>query len=140
MNQKYAHLLHLPHPVSEKHPRMSATQRAAQFAPFAALTGYEDVIRETARQTQGERYLDESQVEVISSCLRRLKQRIDQKPEVCLEVFVPDAKKNGGSYGYIRGRVIKIDENLQKIRMENGENIVFSNIIQFLDMENQGEI
>ena len=138
MNKKYEHLLHLPHPVSETHPRMSASQRAAQFAPFAALTGYEDVIRETARQTQGEIYLDEGEVEAISRRLLALKQRIAQKPEVCLRIFVPDGKKPGGRYCDIRGRVIKIDKNSQIIGMETGEVVAFSNIIQFIDGESEG--
>lgn len=130
MDQKYAHILHRPHPVSRTRPQLSASQRAAQFAPFAALTGFEAVIQETARQTQQQIYLDESEKEKIGRQLQRIKAEIRRHPMVFVRYFVPDEKKDGGSYRSARKRVVKIDEALQKIRLESGETVLFSNIIQ----------
>ena len=131
MNSKYAHILHRARPVSETRARLSASQRAAQFAPFAALTGFEALIRETERQTEAEVYLDESQKQQIDLCLGRLK--ASGGAAVCLRYFVPDEHKAGGSYHQVRGRVSKIDEYSQEIRMESGQNIRFSQIIQIFE-------
>lgn len=135
MDKKYEHILYLPHPVSPNRPRLSAAQRAAQFAPFAALTGFEAVIRETARQTQHRICLDEGEVAAISRCLGQVKQRIAQKPQICVKFFVPDDKKAGGEYSTIRSRVIKIDEKLQNMRLETGEIVAFENILQIFLVE-----
>ena len=130
MDSKYAHILYRARPVSENRPRLSASQRAAQFAPFAALTGFEALIRETGRQTEEAICLDESEKQQIDLCLCQLKASIDQRPAVCLRYFIPDTKKTGGSYRTVRGNVVKIDERLQEIQLENGKNIAFSNIIR----------
>ena len=136
MDKKYEHLLHLPHPVSPHRPRLSAAQRAAQFAPFAALTGYEAVIRETARQTQAQVYLDEGEVARINASLVELQKKVGEKPLISLEYFLPDAQKAGGSYRIIRQRLIKIDENQQNIRLESGEIVKFENILKIFELEN----
>ena len=134
MDSKYAHILHRARPVSETHPRLSASQRAAQFAPFAALTGFDGMIREAGRQTEPEICLDESEKQQIDFCLGQIKASLGEKPGVCLRYFIPDEKKAGGSYRMIRGNVVKIDERLQEIQLESGENILFANIIRiFLD-------
>lgn len=137
MDKKYEHLLYLPHPVSPHRPKLSAAQRAAQFAPFAALTGYEAVIRETARRTQARICLDEGEVERINRCLVELQKKVGDQPFIVVEYFVPDAKKAGGSYRTIRERLIKIDENQQNIRLESGEMVKFENIIQIFEQENR---
>ena len=136
MDKKYEHLLHLPHPVSPHRPRLSAAQRAAQFAPFAALTGYEAVIRETARRTQARICLDEGEVERINRCLVELQKKVGDQPFIVVEYFVPDAKKAGGSYRTIRERLIKIDENQQNIRLESGKIVRFENILRIFEWEN----
>ncbi len=132
MNKKYEHIIDLPHHTSPNRPRLSSAQRAAQFAPFAALTGYEAVIEEAARQTEGEIYLDEGEKEQIDRCLRQIKAQIRSSPRICAKCFIPDEKKAGGRYVTLRGRVVKIDENLQKIRLENGRNIEFWSIVQLI--------
>ena len=130
MDNKYAHILNLPHHTSQTRPRMSASRRAAQFAPFAALTGYEAVIEETARQTEQAVFLDEGEVAGIDRCLQALKEEIGLRPPVRVRFFLPDRRKAGGSYQTIHGRVIKIDENLQKMVLESGEIILFQHIVQ----------
>lgn len=136
MEEKYARILHLAHPVSQTRARLSPAQRAAQFAPFAALTGFEAVIRETARQTEAEIFLDESRKQEIDRCLAGIKASLDQRPAVCLRYFVPDERKAGGSYRQIQGRVRRIDEYSQEIGLENGEIIPFSGIVQIFECEN----
>ena len=137
--KKYAQIVNLPHHCSHTRARMSLSRRAAQFAPFAALTGYEAVIEETARQTEGEILLDESEKARINACLSQLKAQIRQKPQVLVTFFVPDGKKTGGCYRNIHGRVVKIDENQQKMVMESGENIQFERIIRMKQDEKTGE-
>ncbi len=132
MDSKYTHMIDMPHHVSPTRARMSISRRAAQFAPFAALTGYEAVIEETARQTETESCLDESEKDRISVCLVQLQEEIARRPNVFVRYFVPDGKKSGGSYRNIHGRVIKIDKNLQKMVMENGENVQFENIVRLI--------
>ena len=130
MDSKYAHILNLPHHTSKTRPRMSASRRAAQFAPFAALTGYEAVIEETARQTEQAVFLDEGEVACIDRCLQALKEEIELRPPVRVKFFLPDRRKTGGSYQTICSRVIKIDENLQKMVLESGDIIPFQHIVQ----------
>lgn len=137
--KKYAHIVDLPHHQSPTRARMSLSRRAAQFAPFAALTGYEAVIRETARQTQGEITLDESEKGQINACLNRLQAQIGHRPWVSVTFFVPDGKKTGGSYHSIHERVVKIDGNQQKMVMESGKTIQFEKIIRMKEDGKPGE-
>ena len=109
MTARYDDILHLPHPNSSKHPRMAAFGRAAQFSPFAALTGYEGTIRETARFTDSKAELDENQVAVLDMKLRFLADHLSECPEVSITYFQADDKKEGGSYKEITGTVKKID-------------------------------
>lgn len=132
MDQKYAHILNMPHPVSPTRPRMSLSRRAAQFAPFAALTGFEAMIGETARRTEGAVCLDEGEIAAIDSCLRQLREEIDRQPAVFLRFFLPDPRKEGGSFQTCRDNVIKIDERLQIILLKNGEKVPFRHIVQLI--------
>lgn len=111
---------------------MSLSRRAAQFAPFAALTGFDGVIRETARQTEAEITLEEEEIGAIDRCLRQLKQDLPQRPVVRVRFFCPDGRKSGGAFETRRGIVVKIDEYLQNITLQNGENIPFRHIVQLL--------
>lgn len=138
MNQKYTHILHMPHPTSATRPRMSQSRRAAQFAPFAALTGFEAAVEETARTTEREIYLDESEKACINACLVQLQGKIAQRPAVFVTYFVPDERKSGGSYRNIHTRVVKIDENDQKMVTERGEIIQFSEIVRLVLSEITG--
>ena len=107
---RYDDIIHLPHPTSEKYPRLSMAQRAAQFNPFAALTGYEEAVDETGRLTDEERFLDEESISRINQRLIRLKMRLQGRPKVSVCYFEPDEKKSGGAYRHLAGTVQKIDE------------------------------
>lgn len=132
MDNKYAHIIDRPHPVSPNRPRMSLSRRAAQFAPFAALAGYDGVIRETARQTETAVTLDEEEIAAIDRCLRRLKEEIALKPGVCVRFFHPDDRKSGGSFETRHDRAVKIDEILQEMTLQSGEIIRFRYIVQLI--------
>lgn len=132
MDKKYASILNLPRPVSSTRPRMSLSRRAAQFAPFAALTGFEAMIGETARRAEAAICLDEGEIAAIDHCLRQLRDEIDLRPAVFLRFFRPDPRKEGGSFQLRRGRVVKIDENLQILTLQSGENVQFQHILQLI--------
>ena len=106
----YDDIIDLPHPVSEKYPRLSKAQRAAQFNPFAALTGYDAAVDEASRLTEEERFLDEESVNEINSILFDLKMRLKEKPQATICYFEPDDRKAGGAYRTLTGKVEKIDE------------------------------
>lgn len=117
---KYDDIIHLPHHVSKKHPRMSLLNRAAQFSPFAALTGHGAAIRETARLTDTFIELDEDQKEKLNEQLQKLQNTLEQNPEVMVTYFQPDQQKNGGTYVTIRGIIKKLDEYGRRILFADG--------------------
>lgn len=106
---RYDDMLDLEHPTSKKHIRMSLLNRAAQFAPFAALTGFDGEVKETARLTDAEIYLTEDAKLEIDTTLQKLMAEIDSHPEIEVTYFSPDAKKEGGSYETTFGKLKKID-------------------------------
>ena len=110
MNGKYDDIINLERPVSLKHPHMPVSDRAAQFAPFAALTGYDDAIDETGRYTDNMAELSEDAKELLDRKQTFLLHIIDEKPEITVTYFVPDAKKSGGEYKQISGKLKAIDE------------------------------
>lgn len=122
----YDDLLTLPHPVSERRATMSRGDRAAQFSPFAALTGFEDTIGETARLTDTAICLDENRVEELDRILRMLKTELSQWVQVLY--FQPDAKKAGGRYLYTCGVVKQVDGLRQLLILEEGTQIPFDRI------------
>ena len=103
ISHEYDDIIGLPRPVSETHPRMPMLDRAAQFSPFAALTGYDAAITETARLTEDKRELTEEQKQIISQSLSELQGRLKTDPEVTVVYFEPDARKTGGSYRTVSG-------------------------------------
>lgn len=107
---RYDDILSLPHPTSLNHPRMSAGNRAAQFSPFAALTGYEAVIEETGRYTEERAELDDTEKATLNDRLRTILEHIGERPEVTVTYFLPDEHKSGGAYVNHTGAVKKIDE------------------------------
>lgn len=115
MNDKYDDILHLPHHTSPTRPRMPMENRAAQFSPFAALTGYDSAIKETARLTNERIELSETAIAVLDEKLRVLGDAISEYPEVAITYFQPDSKKHGGEYVTIVGCLKKIDELEQVI-------------------------
>ncbi len=108
-NKDYEDIINLPHHVSARHPQMPLLARAAQFSPFAALTGHEDAIRETGRLTEDFRELDEDSRELLDNKIRLLLENLSGHPEVEVTFFKPDLKKSGGAYVTVRGRVERID-------------------------------
>ena len=104
----YADIINLPHHVSTVHPQMSMAQRAAQFSPFAALVGYEDVVEETARQTAPERELNGDEKAVLDRRIGIITAHLSEHPVVTIEYFVPDERKAGGEYVFKTGEVKKI--------------------------------
>ena len=120
MSGKYDDIIHLPHPTSSRHPRMSMADRAAQFSPFAALSGHEDAIRETARLTTERIELSESRKEELNEQLVWLREHPDARERVTVTYFRPDAKKAGGVYVTVTGAVKKIDEYEKTLWMEDG--------------------
>lgn len=117
---KYDDIINLPHHISKKHPQMSALNRAAQFSPFAALTGHEDAIKETARLTDSFIELDEDKKEHLDAQLQLIRENLNQKQECEITYFKPDGKKDGGTYVTIRGIIKKIDEYAHQINFTDG--------------------
>ena len=116
----YDDIIRLPHHVSQNHPQMSMHDRAAQFAPFAALTGYESAVGETARLTSERRELDPQETEELNRRLTDLAARLKDRPKVTIEYFVPDERKSGGAYVTVTGRVRNISVLERLLVMEDG--------------------
>ncbi len=110
MTEEYADMLHLPHPVSQRHPRMTNRDRAAQFSPFAALTGFDGEIAEAGRLTDGQILPDEAVLAELDRTWQLLKERLPEQPRVQVTWFVPDQRKTGGAYRQFSGRLKKLDE------------------------------
>ena len=122
---EYADIIDRPHHVSRKRAPMSLTARAAQFSPFAALTGYDDLIAESARRTQDQAELDESEKERLGRKLRFL---FDTGSEAAITWFVPDEKKSGGAYRTVRGSVVRYDGLRRSITLDGGLTIPIDDI------------
>ena len=127
---RYDDIINLPHHTSKTRPRMLQLNRAAQFAPFAALTGYGDAIAEAARLTDSKIELSEAEQEVISENLSILQANLSSRPTVTITYFKPDAKKIGGEYVSITGIIKKILNYEQMIIMEDGTVILFDAILE----------
>ena len=110
ITNRYDDIISLPHHQSKTRPHMPLIDRAAQFSPFAALTGYDDAVKETARQTHRKAELSEEMQACLQEKLQILKARLRTNPEAVLTYFEADEKKAGGTYRTIRGRVRRIDE------------------------------
>lgn len=117
----YDDIIHLPHHVSQNHPQMPLRERAAQFAPFAALTGYEAAVGETARQTTERRELDAQEAAELNRRLASLIARLPERPEVTIEYFVPDDRKAGGAYVTVTGRMRHISVAKMTLVMDGTE-------------------
>lgn len=128
MQTLYDDIITLPHPTSATHPRMSRHNRAAQFAPFAALTGYDASIQEAGRSTELEAELDEDRLSVLNGQLQELEALLPQRPIVTITYFQPDSKKSGGAYLPFNGTLRSIDRNLQQLVTEDGQRIPIAHI------------
>lgn len=109
MTDHYDDIIHLPHHVSRRHTPMSMWQRAAQFAPFAALTGYDAAIDETARQTETEWRADESAAEQLNRTLSAIVGQLSERPVIRVGFFVPDKKKKGGRMETLQAPLKAVD-------------------------------
>lgn len=128
MNPKYDSILHLPHHVSRTRPQMSMSDRAAQFAPFAALTGYHAAVQETGRFTDSKIELDEDMLTMLNLKYQLLLEHLSECPTVSFTYFVPDAHKTGGAYHTVTGIVQKIDHTKRLILLQNGAQIPMDDV------------
>lgn len=127
---KYDDILHLSYPFPSTRPRMNSTDRAAQFSPFAALTGFEAVIEESGRLTQSAIELDESAKTEVDQALRQLSEQIHTQPKATITYFQSDARKLGGAYLTVTGSVKKIDTYEMRLVLTDDTVIPISAIVQ----------
>lgn len=125
---KYKDIIDLPHHQSLRRPRMAMIDRAAQFSPFAALTGHNDAIIETARLTDRKIELDEGTKSIINEKIQMISDFLFEKPTVTFTHFEPDIKKEGGTYLNTTGTVKKIDEFKREIILTDGRIILIEHI------------
>ena len=127
---RYDDIIGLPHPVSRTHPQMSLWDRAAQFAPFAALTGHGAAIRETARLTEDFAQPDEDSRESLDGKLSVLMERLGEGPEVTVTFFRPDERKAGGTYVSVSGKVRKVDTWKRELVLADGTAVPMEYVIE----------
>ena len=120
---RYDDIIYLPHPVSTRHARMSLVDRGAQFSPFAALTGFEGVIAETGRTTQGRAELTQGRKEELNAKLQKLSQLAPDRPYIRAVYFQPDEWKEGGAYVCVEGNVRRVDAYHEVIFLTDGRDI-----------------
>ncbi len=125
----YDDIINLPHYESKTRKRMSLEARSAQFAPFAALTGYDDKVKETARLTEKKIDLTDEEYNLINSKLQIIKDHIKEQPEIIFTIFVKDKLKDGGKYEEIRGKIRRIDEVNEYIILIDKSKIFFNDIV-----------
>jgi len=125
----YEDIIHLPHHVSKKRKHMSQHDRACQFAPFAALTGYDAAVEETARRTDQRVELDECEKQLLNARLQVIQQHLGQNFQVSITYFVPDKQKSGGAYHTETGVVKKILLTEQLLEMSSGTTISVDDIL-----------
>lgn len=130
---RYDDIIDLPHPVSKTHPQMSRHDRAAQFSPFAAFTGYEEAIEEAARLTDRRRFLDEEREARLEQTLSRLSEAIGNLPVIEIVCFRPDKRKTGGAYTTVRGALRRIDETEKTLIFADGRKIPIRDIFEISD-------
>ena len=129
MNKNYDDIINLPHFESKKHPRMSLEARSAQFAPFAALTGYDDAVKETARLTEKKIEIDEGLKQILNDKIQYILENNDTNPEITFTYFISDKKKTGGKYIEKKGIIKKIDHINGFIILKDKSRIKIDDII-----------
>lgn len=125
----YQKIIGLPHHVSKTRPQMPMSDRAAQFAPFVALTGYDSAIKETGRLTDERIELDEEALTTLNMRYQLLMDALDEEPEVEITYFKPDERKAGGEYVSAIGAVKKVDAFERLITMQDGMKILMDNVL-----------
>ena len=134
MNEKYKEIINMPHPVSKKHAQMDRLDRAAQFAPYSALSGYEDSVEETARLTDQKIELDDYEKERINATLTHLlADPLDKR--VSITFFRPDNHKEGGAFITVTGSIDKYDEAKKEISLIGGAPIGINDIVDVIELK-----
>ena len=128
MRRDYSDIIDRERPVSKKHPPMDRMMRAAQFAPFAALTGHDEAVRETARLTQQPVFLTEESLDELNAQLRRAEEQAAQRPMLTMTVYYEDSTKAGGRFETVAGRLKKIDRYREGLVLTDGREIPFFRI------------
>ena len=128
MNNRYDEIMELPHHVSTTRPQMPMSDRAAQFAPFAALTGYDSAIKETGRLTDERIELDEEALTALDRKYQLLINALADAPEVTITYFQPDERKAGGQYVSATGTVKKVDTFGRRILLQDGTRIPLDSV------------
>lgn len=129
MSNPYDDIINLPHHVSATRPPMSMTDRAAQFSPFAALTGYDNAIKETGRLTDEKVDLSDEAYELLNQKFQQISEHLDEHCEVRLLYFVPDAHKEGGAYRSLTGTIKRIDANERVIIMQDRTKVPMDDVV-----------
>ena len=135
MTSKYDDIINLPRPEPKKHPRMSLHDRAAQFSPFAALTGHNAAIDETARLTDRKIELNEERKAELDRMWQYLMEKVQERPRIKITFFIKDEKKSGGIYTTVSDRIKKMDPYKRTILLEDGTSVYYSDIFD-IELEN----
>ena len=135
MKDLYEDIINPPHHVSKTRPQMSMIDRAAQFSPFAALTGYDAAIKETGRLTDEKIEMDEEALNILNMKFQLLVDSLADEPEITFTYFKPDERKAGGAYIDVTGKVKKVDDFERLIVMQNGTKMPMDDILNI-----EGEI
>ena len=133
--ERYEDIINLPHPVSQNHPQMPVADRAAQFAPFAALTGYDAAIQETGRLTEEQIVLDENERARLDRQLQEILQSDRPHPKVRIRYFQKDLRKKGGAYLTMEGKVKRLDPYERKLIFTDGTDVLIENVLELEQME-----
>lgn len=141
VREKYRDIINLPHHVSGTRPQMPVRDRAAQFSPFSALTGYDDIINESGRAVDARHEFSEDELMELDIKQRYLLSIIDQHPEITVTCFVADEKKSGGSYAVKTGELVRIYDYERELGFSDGSRIRIDDIvdIQSQVFEGMGE-
>ncbi len=132
---KYDDIIDRPHHVSKRHPQLGKASYAAQFSPFAALTGYDGIVAETARLTDERIELGETDMEILSAKIQILNDRIKEQPEITVTYFKPDGKKDGGAYLHKTAQIKRVDDVERVLHFTDGSSLHIDDITDL-----QGEI
>lgn len=126
--KRYDDIIHLPHPEPSTHPRMTMENRAAQFSPFAALTGYDEATREEARLTDEKKELSDDMIEMLDARLAVLEQHLKEHPSITVTYFHQDEKKSGGRYITVSGNLKNLDVIKHILHMTDNTKIPIEDI------------
>ena len=131
-DEEYKDIINLPRHISTKHPKMSLELRSAQFAPFSALVGYDEQIKETSKIIKKRKEINDELKAILDEKLQIIQKNVETNPQITVTYFVPELNKDGGNYIEYTGNVKKIDNLKQKIIFEDGTEILVDDIIEII--------